>query len=76
MLELNSKVWKKTIFGEIGLNVRTHEIPKVTRCPEELASSVGMLHQLQVFYGNFTAHLAKKSISVIRLSSNQGYKLM
>ena len=39
-----------------------------TRCPEELASSVGMPHPLHMFYGNL-AQLGKKSNSVIRFRS-------
>ena len=39
-----------------------------TRCPEEEASSVGMPHPLQMFYGNL-AQLDKKSNSAIRSRS-------
>ena len=40
------------------------QVPKRdrTRCPEELASSVGMPHPLHMFYGNL-AQLGKKSNS-------------
>ena len=46
-----------------------------TRCPEEYASSVGMPHSLQMFYGNL-AQLRKKSNSVIRSRSIKGQKLV
>ena len=42
-----------------------------TRCPQEFASSVGMPHPLQLFYGNLTK-LGKKSNSVIRSRSVKG----
>ena len=38
--------------GEIGINIRTLASPKVGQDPEEYASSVGMPHPLQMFYGN------------------------
>ena len=46
------------------------QVPKLdrTRCPEELASSVGMPHPLHMFYGNLV-QLGKKSNSVIRSRS-------
>ena len=46
----------KTSSGEIGLNIKTLASPKVgrIRCPEEKASSVGMLHSLQMFYGDLS----------------------
>ena len=62
----------KTRSGEIGLNIRTLASPNVgqDQCPEELASSVGMLHPLQMFYGNLL-QLGKKSNLVKRLISNR-----
>ena len=55
---------------------RTNASPKRdrTRCPEEKASSVGMPHPLQMFYGNLS-QLAKKSNSVIRSRSVIGSKI-
>ena len=46
------------------------QVPKRdrTKCPEELASSVGMPHLLQMFYGNL-AQLGWKSNSVKRSRS-------
>ena len=46
------------------------QVPKWdrTRCSEEYASSVGMPHPLQMFYGNLS-QLGKKSNSVIRSRS-------
>ena len=51
---LNSNSGNMTSSGENDLNIRTNASPKWdrTRCPEELASSVGWLHPLQMFYGN------------------------
>ena len=70
------KSGNNTSSGEIGLNIRTPEVPKWdrTRCPEELASSVGMPQLLQMFYGNLS-QLGKKSNSVIRSRSAIGSKI-
>ena len=50
------KFGNKTSSGEIGLDIRTYASPKVgqDQVPEEYASSVGMPHPLQMFYGNLT----------------------
>ena len=45
-----------------------------TRCLEDLASSVGMPHPLQMFYGNLS-QLGIKPISVIRSRSGTGSKI-
>ena len=52
------------------------QVPKWDRtsCPEEQASSVGMPHTLQMFYGNLS-QLGKKSNSVIRSRSVIGSKI-
>ena len=44
------------------------------RCPDEKASSVGIPHPLQIFYGNL-AQLGKKSNSVIRSRTVTGSKI-
>ena len=53
------------------------QVPKWdrTRCPEELAYSVGMPHPLQMFYGNLI-QLGKKSNLVTRSRSVKGQKLV
>ena len=52
------------------------QVPKWdrTRCPEELATSVGMPHPLQMFYGNLS-QIGKKSNSVIRSRSVIGSQI-
>ena len=52
------------------------QVPKWDRtsCQEEQASSVGMPHPLQMFYGNLS-ELGKKSNSVIRSRSVIGSKI-
>ena len=71
------KTRNKTSSGDIGLNIRTLASPKWdrTRCPEEEASSVGMPHPLQMFYGNLS-QLGKRSNSVIMSRSVIGSKLV
>ena len=61
----------KTSSGDIGLNIRTLASPKVG---QDQVSSVGMLHPLQMFYGNLS-QLGKKSNSVIRSRSVIGSKI-
>ena len=52
------------------------QVPKwdSAMCPEEKASSIGMPHPLQMFYGNLS-QLGKKSDSVIRSRSVIGSKI-
>ena len=65
----------KTSSGDIGLNIRTLASPKVGQDQVSGgASSVGMPHPLQMFYGNFS-QLGKKSNSVIRSRSVIGSKI-
>ena len=62
----------KTSSGESGLNIRTYV--GHDQVIGELASSVGMPHPLQMFYGNLE-QLGKKSNSGIRSGSVKGSKL-
>ena len=67
------KTGNKTSSGEIGLNIRTHELygsPNVGQ--DQIFAGVSVLnwqpHPLQILYGNL-AQLGEKSNSVIRSSS-------
>ena len=65
----------KTSPGDNGLNIRTLASPKVgqDQVSGGEASSVGMPHPLQMFYGNLS-QLGEKSNSVIRSRSVIGSK--
>ena len=55
--------------GEIGLNIRTNASPEWDRTRSPELSSVGMLHPLQMFYGNL-AQLGKNSIKDSMVQKN------
>ena len=66
---------KRQVLERLVSTIEYLQVPKWdrTRCPEELASSVGMPYPLQMFYGNLS-QLGKKSNSVIRARSVIGSK--
>ena len=71
----NSKVRKQDKFRRDLFSTLEHmQVQKWnrTRCQEELTSSFGMRHPLQMFYRNLTQILGKTSNSVIRSRSVKG----